>query len=79
MSYIETDRLVPKIWQLKEGLNKTQCIAQMLAMAARPGCHGVYLVIFERDNAHGYQWGLTEDEQFDAVADIALRHKEDTL
>ncbi|HWU39276.1 MAG TPA: hypothetical protein VN203_16650 [Candidatus Acidoferrum sp.] len=78
MTYVKSGR-IPIIWRLPEGLPKRQFIAQTLALAVREQVKGAYIVLFSGDDVYSYQWGLTEDIEYDAVVKLAREHKSLTI
>ena len=64
----------PKRMRIGEGMSKEQFIEQITALAKRGNVRGIYVVLFEGENAHGYQHGLEEDEEYKAVGTIANEH-----
>lgn len=79
MTYHDSGQPIPEAWRLpsadQEGLTLRQFFAQLLAMALRPAVTGAYVVLFVDDEVYGYQHGLVEDADFEAVARLARAHK----
>ena len=64
----------PEHWKIPEGIESMdRFMLEVLRLIEANKPYGAYVVLCGPDAAHGYQFGL-EDEDFKSVADIAIEH-----